>query len=424
MSVYSHSGHHGDLIYALSSIKDLGGGDLILFPAACTGHWLTRGQAEKLIPFLQVQPYLHHSDWAPEPAGKNLDGFRNHYRADLNLADMQACWLGLEHYPREQPWTTVDRLNSVARVVFHRSPRYHNPNFSWKRLYRAYEKEAIFIGGTEEHAAFCAEIGPISYLYTRTWLDLARIIAGCELFCGNQSGPRALAESLKVPVYVEVDPTVNNTQFDRRGAIYGVTGDEPVPALGELRQKLFASNASRAIGYSNLAEPALLHLARLAFMTRSVAGDVAEIGTSQGGSVKVIGSMCPGKRVHIYGPWGRSPAPLAEGSDVSNRAGYPASPPEALRNFLSLYHCTYHTMLCGDSLRAVSGSFSLVNVQAGSSDIVSLAIQMFLPRLSRGGIMVFNGYCSPESPDVSKAVHQAGLPVESQGEQAWIQCAE
>jgi ADP-heptose:LPS heptosyltransferase len=54
---------------------------------------------------------------------------------------------------------------------------------------------------------------------TPTLLDVARVIAGCKLFVGNQSSPRAIAEGLKIPVVVEKGRH-NQCHFARHDAWY------------------------------------------------------------------------------------------------------------------------------------------------------------------------------------------------------------
>ena len=101
--VYSHSGDCGDLIYALSTLPQLGGGRLVLFPAACSGWRMKPRCAASLRPLLEAQHYVEGVEWAEEPRGINLDKWRWHYTDDLNIADMVADTFGVPHYPRELP---------------------------------------------------------------------------------------------------------------------------------------------------------------------------------------------------------------------------------------------------------------------------------------------------------------------------------
>jgi len=218
----SHSGDFGDTLYHLPCMRDRWGRvDLTLFPAACTGHRMTRQRCDVLGPLLRMQPYIASCEWNGRPKGFNFDRWRQHYRPWLNLTDMACEWLGVPHPDRETPWLVVDDVHRLAEVVFARSPRYHNPEFPWRRVWETYRRAAIFVGLPEEHEQFCAAVGDVPFVPTRDYLELARIIAGCALFVGNQSSPRAVAEGLKVPVLVEVDKSVENTHWGRATARYG-----------------------------------------------------------------------------------------------------------------------------------------------------------------------------------------------------------
>lgn len=218
----SHSGDCGDLIYALPAIKDaagVGGAELTLFPASCTGFRMNPERAESLQSLLEIQPYIRKVEWAPGSVGINLDGWRCQYRNGWNLADMVSSWLSLPLSPREVPWLVVDHTNPVAEVVFCRSPRYRNHRVPWRRIWEQYSKGAVFVGLEEEYNSFCHDVGTVPYYATSNFLEVARVLSGSKLVCCNQSCPRAIAEGLKLPVVVEVG-SPNNTHFDRPKAVY------------------------------------------------------------------------------------------------------------------------------------------------------------------------------------------------------------
>jgi ADP-heptose:LPS heptosyltransferase len=50
----------------------------------------------------------------------------------------------------------------------------------------------------------------LEWVRVRDFLELAELIAGCKLFIGNQSFPYSLAEGLKVPRILELDPADPN----------------------------------------------------------------------------------------------------------------------------------------------------------------------------------------------------------------------
>jgi ADP-heptose:LPS heptosyltransferase len=231
---FGHAGDIGDLVYHLTAVRALGGGDLVLHPSSCTAHRMTPERFRNLFPLLARQSYLHSVRWEPGYPARalNLNAWRHHYDPRKNLSDMLHQWLHLPVWPRETPWLDNVEPDPVAAVVMARSPRYRNPAFPWRRCYETYAKDAVFVGRPEEYAAFVEAHGDrVPYHPTADLYALARVIAGCKLFVGNQSSPRALAEGLKVPVVVEVDPRYNNTHFARPAAVYGYAADVALPEL-------------------------------------------------------------------------------------------------------------------------------------------------------------------------------------------------
>lgn len=193
---------------------------------------MTRDRAESLATLLRCQDYLDTVEWATEPVGLNMDAWRGRYNNRLNLADMMADTFGMGHSPRLDPWLVVDP-NKIARVVFHRSPRYQNWNFTevWKRAWEKYRYDTVFVGSYEEHRDFCTYVGPIARYQTRDYLELARVIEGCDLFVGNQSSPFWLAEGLKKSLILEVCLNCQNCHFERPGFIYGINEGTDLPTF-------------------------------------------------------------------------------------------------------------------------------------------------------------------------------------------------
>jgi hypothetical protein len=74
------------------------------------------------------------------------------------------------------------------------------PGEAWAELQKQVSDVAIFVGLPEEHQAFEKSMGwKIDYHPVHDMLELASIIAGAEVFVGNQSQCYALAVGLGVP---------------------------------------------------------------------------------------------------------------------------------------------------------------------------------------------------------------------------------
>jgi hypothetical protein len=106
-------------------------------------------------------------------------------------------------------------------VVINRTARYHNVGFPWKKVAERFRDQSVFVGTEEEHREFVRECGwRLPHHKTRNFLELARVIAGCKLFIGNQSSPYAIAEGLKKPAILEVWHDDANCLFFRDGVTH------------------------------------------------------------------------------------------------------------------------------------------------------------------------------------------------------------
>jgi hypothetical protein len=123
----------------------------------------------------------------------------------VTLAQLQARWLGLEP-DLSQPWLSIwsEEIIPSNQIVVARSPRYNNPFFPWKALIGTFGKHMHFVGLEAEYTEFCRENGYVPRLPVADLYDVAKAVAGCELFIGNQSSPYAICEGLKHNSILEV----------------------------------------------------------------------------------------------------------------------------------------------------------------------------------------------------------------------------
>lgn len=225
MPWFGHSGDLGDVIYSLPTIKAMGGGTLYLYlRPGKTWHGMDAEKVASLRSLLVAQPYIEDVIFCPEgrppwAADHNLNGFRDHGGPGRNLADMHLATHGLDSAPRHDRWLEVDRPIAAARVVFARSERCRNAGFPWRRVWERYRDAAGFVGTAAEHEDFCRSVGPVPLIPTPDLLEVARMIAGSQLFVGNQSCPAAIAEGLKQAMILEVYPPLPNCCFERLGRI-------------------------------------------------------------------------------------------------------------------------------------------------------------------------------------------------------------
>ena len=170
---------------------------------------LNKKFAEQLIPLLKCQPYINEAKiYEDEAIDVDLDEFRN---LEINQSQGHiARWYFyafLADYDLSKSWITVDKIDNNY-VLVNRTQRYKNISINYKFLNNY--KNIAFIGMQSEWELFKKEVPNCEFLICDDFLKMAKIIAGCRLFIGNQSFAYALAESIKVPRVLEVCPFAPN----------------------------------------------------------------------------------------------------------------------------------------------------------------------------------------------------------------------
>jgi FkbM family methyltransferase len=266
---FCHAGDIGDVIYSLPTIRAMGGGSLILHSADGTRQRMTASTVELLRPLLEAQSYIDSVRFSQTPEGYPLDSWRKRmFPVGCNLADRTLDMLGLPHIEREYPWIKVE-ARFAARVIIHCSPRYRNPKFPWSLISGKYGDDLAFVGLPEEFRDFKSRFGAIRYFRPKNFLEMARIIAGAELYIGNQSAPLAIAFAMRKKILVEQSPEPNewNCHFARPNVTYVLNGTEKLP---ELKPRYFAQHQQDKWLEENWGS---LGLPRVGFFVEVGAGD-------------------------------------------------------------------------------------------------------------------------------------------------------
>lgn len=232
---FKHSGDVGDIIYSLPAIRAMGGGTLYLAKVETTRQMMSDTIIDMLAPLLLAQSYIDRVlPYRGEAVYCDLDKFRPWWNAHpvygTSIASYHLQAFGLSDDERDKSWIEVAQ-KPAAKVVFHRSPRYWNQHFPWKKIVDRYRKESVFVGLPEEHNYFTSKFGPVPYRRTHDFLELASVIAGAKLYVGNQSMPYAIAESMKKNSILEAFMEDPNCCFNRSNAQCVFTPNVFLPEL-------------------------------------------------------------------------------------------------------------------------------------------------------------------------------------------------
>lgn len=203
-NTFFHSGDIGDIIACLPTIRQLGGGHLIIgdtLQASGCRESMRGNRFEILRPLLEAQSYIHsvkYQDYAGSACQYDFSTFRFFNRErKLDLARWQALHCGIIDLD-VSPWLKVNPCPlSNGKLVCARSQRYNTASFPWKHMMHPYSDRAIFIGIESEFIAFRAMFNQaITWHQTDNMLKVAEVIAGSDMFIGNQSAPMWIAMAL------------------------------------------------------------------------------------------------------------------------------------------------------------------------------------------------------------------------------------
>jgi hypothetical protein len=144
---------------------------------------------------------LEHSDkvdWASEDFRKLRHFTVGETLMQAHLNHYCAVKKTQTHISGSTPWLTVaPSSKSKGRVIVNLTERYRNQSFRWKDVVKHYGDLILFVGLEHEHLYFCRDFGKVEHAKTDNLLQVAELIAGSELFIGNQSSAFAIAEGLK-----------------------------------------------------------------------------------------------------------------------------------------------------------------------------------------------------------------------------------
>jgi hypothetical protein len=247
--IYKHSGTFGDLIYSLSVVKKLGSGKFAIAlnnienTVAQYGYRpdevdpmhkgrFTTADFELLEPLLRRQSYIDEViTWNGEH-DVDLDRFRGVLFRGFEGNYVQAYHMTFDlpftSQMFDENWLEADP-KKIAPIVINRTFRYRCPNGTgtWQDILAQADiiKNGVFVGNDDEHENFVKLTGfAVPRYVVKDLKELADVIAGADLFMGNQSVAYSIAMGLGVTSILEtikIKPLYNNEcYFPRTNCTY------------------------------------------------------------------------------------------------------------------------------------------------------------------------------------------------------------
>ena len=216
---FLHSGHLGDLIYALPVIKELSKNHECHFyiqankkmPVKYYKHpagkvYIDDRMLNLFLPLMKAQKFIHKCEkYNGQEIDINFDLFRE---LPVNIHFNSPRWYfhisGIQ-VDLTDPYLEVEPHEKIKnKIVIHRTFRHRNQFINYKFLEN--EKNLLFVGTKDEYEDLKKDAKNLEIYDCKDYLDMARVIKSCKFFIGNQSVAYPMAEALKVPRILEAEP--------------------------------------------------------------------------------------------------------------------------------------------------------------------------------------------------------------------------
>jgi hypothetical protein len=245
---FTHSGTLGDVVSSLVIVKILGGGDfylkmnnmdnMVLEKLGWPGAGIHSGRmTEKdynvLEPLIKSQSYIHSfQKWNGEQVTNEFEEVCRHHQAGglkpRNFANQYASSQGIDanlykEQLQQQSWLECENPIKVPNrpIVIARNTHYLDGaptlNPTWQNWFNSgLANRCVYIGLDHEHAWF-EDLFKVTVPHYKTedMLQMTRVIAGSELFIGNQSSPCGIAIALGKTSWFETrkNETLDNNEI-------------------------------------------------------------------------------------------------------------------------------------------------------------------------------------------------------------------
>ena len=216
---FLHSGHLGDLIYALPVIKELSKNHECHFyiqankkiPVKYYKHpagkvYIDDRMLNLFLPLMKAQKFIHKCEkYNGQEIDINFDLFRE---LPVNIHFNSPRWYfhisGIQ-VDLTDPYLEVEPHEKIKnKIVIHRTFRHRNQFINYKFLEN--EKNLLFVGTKDEYEDLKKDVHNLELYDCEDYLDMARVIKSSKFFIGNQSVAYPIAEALKVPRILEAEP--------------------------------------------------------------------------------------------------------------------------------------------------------------------------------------------------------------------------
>ncbi|MGX9390514.1 TylF/MycF/NovP-related O-methyltransferase [Nitrobacteraceae bacterium UC4446_H13] len=156
-------------------------------------------------------------------------------------------------------------------------------------------------------------------------------------------------------------------------------------------------------------------IASIRNIIRSVAdveGSAAECGVYRGGCLRLMATECPERRIYGFDTFEGLPADMWSADEPHSAGDFADCSFDAVLKGVSGLNVTLVKGVfpaSAESFRAEK--FAFMHLDFDFYESTKAALEWFLPRMSPGGVIVFDDYEWQHCPGVKRALDEAGLDV-------------
>lgn len=192
-------------------------------------------------------------------------------------------------------------------------------------------------------------------------------------------------------------------QIDGQTVCKKCAGTARMEELAEINYDMKVFNTANA--HSLLGNVKMQRLRDLARSVAHVEGSFAEFGVYKGGSAFLLASDHKERTLHLFDTF--EGIPDKGDGDIHNVGDFNDTSIEAVRQLLQGKKVLFHQGFFPDTAKGLeSEKFAFVHIDADQYQSALDACEYFYPRMSEGGIMLFDDYEWRDCPGVKKALNE------------------
>lgn len=141
--------------------------------------------------------------------------------------------------------------------------------------------------------------------------------------------------------------------------------------------------------------------------TRRCSGDVAECGVYKGGTARILAELLPDRPLHLFDTFAGMPGTDPK-RDLHRGGDFADTSVASVREYLSAFrNVDIVAGLIPDSFQVVGNrTFSFVHIDLDIYAAIKAACEFFYPRMTPGGILLFDDYGFPSCPGARAVVDE------------------